>query len=534
MTPRAAADEAERHPVPGFADSPTGRSRKRYTWLVAFLGFFFLAAGWALAAPFDGTPDEGEHVVRAYGVASGDFAPAPTTAGLGTGAFQTVPASLVRVNCWFFHPDTTAACAVPPGGSTHLVKTPTRAGRYNPVYYLVVGWPLLLWPTMKGVLAARLVSAALSAAMLAIAADSAVRWTRHRVMLAGVLAAVTPITLSLAGAVNPNGLEIAAGVALSALLIPILLDPEVPLRRASLVQVAVVGAVLMFLRALGPLWCVAIVGILLVPTHRALLDRLWRSKPARWATGAIVAAGLFGVAWTVIMKASQLAVLKLGPTYGFQDILRFEFFNRWGNYVNEMIGVMSWLDTDLPGPVYTIWYMVLGVLVVGALAFGTRTDRWRMFAFFAVTFGVPTVSEIMTVNQYGFAAQGRYMLPIAVAMPIFGAFVLGHRRVLNEKHSAGLTRLVAVVVVTLQLVFLWWTMLRWQIGQSVMMADTHLNPLAGTWHPEVGSLAPLLAAVLGAVLMIGYAWTSTRPALRPSEQDGAGDRTETSVMVPER
>ena len=176
------------------------------------------------------------------------FAKPATKPGLGNvGAYQTVPKGLVQGDapavtygyCYHWAPARSAACAPVPGAGG---KTPTTvitgAGRYNPVYYAAVGEPLVLWPNWTGILLARLISAALCAAFLASAWLSCLEWRRSRLLIAGLLVAATPAFFELTGAVNPNSLEIAAGISLAAAAIPLLLDGDSPhaqrwLRRAA-------------------------------------------------------------------------------------------------------------------------------------------------------------------------------------------------------------------------------------------------------------------------------------------------------------
>ncbi|MFJ9840610.1 DUF2142 domain-containing protein [Kitasatospora sp. NPDC101155] len=502
--------------------SRSGRSSRplfRRTWWTAFIGFFLLCAGWALAAPYDASPDEAQHIIRAAGVARGEFAPKPEAAGGGTGAYQHIPVSLVRDNCWAFHPDKSAACAKAPGGDEHVEKVATRAGRYNPVFYAVVGWPLALWPNWLGVTLARLISAGLVSALLACAAHSMVAWTRHRIAAAGVLAAVTPITAHLAGSVNPNGVEIAAGLALIAALIPTMLEPEQPLRRAAMVQIGIAGSVLMTVRALGPLWCAAIIGIMLVPATRERLRALLRFRPTWWAAAALFVTGAAGALWTVVMKASELAPVGAPPELTLAQGLRHEVIVRWPNYFTELIGVPSWLDTYLPNTAYDAWYLALGSLILPAFAFGRWSDRWRLFLFFIVPFGVISLSDAIGAHKYGFGAQGRYLLPVAIGVPVLAAYLLGRRDVLDRARSARLVRTIAVVVLPLQLAFLAYTMIRWQAGVGTSLTYTPLNPLAGTWHPPAGSATALLTAVAGCVVLGFWAWTSTGRRAEAARQE---------------
>src|SRR5690606_12966214 len=79
---------------------PSTRHEPRYrvAWLVSCLAFFLLGAGWAVALPADGTYDESQHLVRAYGVASGQVYSPPAKAARGGGAYFEVPRSLLPDN----------------------------------------------------------------------------------------------------------------------------------------------------------------------------------------------------------------------------------------------------------------------------------------------------------------------------------------------------------------------------------------------------------------------------------------------------
>ncbi|HEX7598112.1 MAG TPA: DUF2142 domain-containing protein, partial [Polyangia bacterium] len=230
-------------------------------WLLAFAGFFLLGGAWALATPYDGTPDEADHVYRAVGVAYGGWM-------ADEGRWQTVPQSLHSPRCFAGKPTRAANCNRETGGDASLKRTSTAAGRYNPVYYAIVGWPLRLWPNWNGILRARLLSAALVALLLGFALHGAVRWSDAPLLGAGLLAATTPMTMHMAGAINPNAIEIAAGTALFAALIPPLLDETAKAHRAQLYLAGASALVLAIVRAFGPLWLLIVIGILLVPSSR--------------------------------------------------------------------------------------------------------------------------------------------------------------------------------------------------------------------------------------------------------------------------
>jgi len=472
-------------------------SRERWVpplWLKAFAGFFLLGGAWALAAPYEGTPDEADHVYRAVGIAHGEWI-------AEKGIWQNVPQSLLSPRCFAGKPTQPANCSREPGGDTSLKRVTTAAGRYNPVYYAVVGWPLRLWPNWTGILFARLLSAALVAALLGAALQSTARWSRFPLLGAGLLAATTPMTMHMAGAINPNALEIAAGTALFATLVPLLLDEAAEPRRAQLYLAGLAAVVLAIVRAFGPLWLVVAIGVLLVPSRRALFSRL-RHNRAVLACGALAVLGFVaGVAWTLFAKTGKPEVVNVPGHFTFFEALRFELALRVGAYAQEMVGVMSWLDTPMPGWVYLVWWSVLGFFTLSVLAFGTWIDRWRIIALTAATFGIPVLLDAIEVNTYGFVSQGRYVLPIAVGIPTIAAFAISARDILSPTRAMTLTRTFVLLLLPLHLFCLGFTMVRWQSGTAADLHAKSANPLAGAWHPPLGSLVPLLVACAGLVLL---------------------------------
>src|SRR5262245_58255784 len=125
-------------------------------WLLTFIGFCLLHAAWTFATPYDGPPDEQEHVIRAAGIMRGEILPEPMTVG----AVQTAPLSLQRGLCFPTQVFVAASCEAPPGGDETPAPRDTRAGRVNPVYYVVTGWPLAPWPNWTGILLSRLINGA--------------------------------------------------------------------------------------------------------------------------------------------------------------------------------------------------------------------------------------------------------------------------------------------------------------------------------------------------------------------------------------
>jgi hypothetical protein len=512
--------------------STSARTNGRRQWTLAFLGFFLVFSAWAYAAPYDGPPDEVQHAIRAAGVVSGQIAPAPThvqwgRGNAGTGAVQRVPGGLLHpATCWGFEPGKSAACAVPVSGGP-VEDVPTSAGRYNPVYYLAVGAPLRVWPGWFGLVFSRTISAGLSAALLACAFVALIRWSRHGLMLAGLITATSPMLAHLAGAVNPNGLEIAAGIGLFSAAIPLLLGPVGGADRAlastmsstPLVWLAGVSAALLAtVRSLGPLWLLAGLFALLVPQSRAALRQLWSRPLVRRFTAVVVASLAFAVAWILIMKTGEVVSARNGGYHYGVGQAALMYFQNWEIYLMGMVGVAGWFDIRMPTPFYLAWICSTASLVLFALVVGTRAERWRFLVIFGGGLVVPGVLQVSQANVTGFIIGGRYMMPLMVAAPLLGAFIL-ERRLMGAGPSQSLVRLFCLLLLPIHLVLLVYAMVRWQRGAAINPGISHLNPLTGEWHPPSGSVTPLVIMLAGLAVL---GWTFWRgPAVVAALRDPA-------------
>jgi hypothetical protein len=511
---------------------PAARRRSaRLLWVLVFAAFFLLIGGWALAAPHAGAPDEGDHMLRAYAAADGQLLPELVDTKSGTGARFTVPRGLIPDYCWQFRPEVSAACAGEPGGDRTMVREDVIVGRYPPLYYAVVGLPLRLSPDWPGILLARLISAAMCAALLATALTDALRWSRHRLLAVGVIAAVTPMAAHMAAAVNPNGLEIAAGVALAAAAVPLLQLPEAQRSHQLLRHVGIAAVTMSAIRVLGPLWVVLVIAALLLPVTRARLAGWWRWAAARrWAVIVVVTMAA-SAAWTLTFKANDIGDYTRGRTFetvqGFRWTLRDA-----GAWPDQMVGIMSWLDAPMPPFVYILWQAAIAALLVWGFVLADWRGRLTLLALGTAAVGVPFAMQVAFINKTGIVTSGRYLLPMAAALPIFAALLL-QRSGLAEQASRSAVRILTVVLLPLHLVCLGATMVRWQRGVSPDYNGglAAVNPLGGSWHPPLGSVLPLVLTTAG-ILLLGWVVLGRLPATvagpaggdGPDADPGADDR----------
>jgi hypothetical protein len=476
-------------------------ARPRAVWLLATLAYFLMAAAWAVALPANGTYDERQHVVRAYAVASGQWLPPARDEGHAVRA----PRSLVPedADCAWRRPYRTADCQRPVSDATP-VDLVTKAGRYSPVYYAPVGLPLLVAPDERGVLAARLVSALLSALLLGAAVAVAARLGRPLLAVAVALVG-TPMAVNLAGSVNPNGLEISAAVLLFAALLALVREPAAAPRRLLLLA-GLAAALLATVRHLGPLLVAVDVAACALLARPGALRELWRSRDARLLLGApVAAAALFAVAWTLasgVTAVHPLPGIDAGPLHVARVRLRF--------WLQQVVGQFGYGEVVISKVAVAAWYALVAAVVLPALWWAGWRARAAVALLLAACAALLFGLELALAPRIGWSQHGRYAMPIGVGVVLVAGF-LGWRTAVSSRSRIVAMGLVAATA-PLHLYALARVMTRYQIG-----IGAGLDPFGGVWRPPLGTVAPLVALVAGlatllATLLIVTVRLSTRGA----------------------
>ncbi|MGH9099152.1 MAG: DUF2142 domain-containing protein, partial [Acidimicrobiales bacterium] len=258
-------------------------------------------AAWSLATPLFASPDESTQVVAAAATVRGELV-GYTIDGPGSALTAVhVPGVLASgttyPDCFKYHPAIPASCAPVLSRSSRTVHVGTYVGRYPPLYYLVVGLPSLAFASKTGIYLMRLVSALVNSLLISLALFAVVRWSRRKLLLVGVMAAVTPMTWFLGGMVNPSGLEICAAICLwTAGLVLVLDHPDRP-PPGLVALVAVAAGILCLARPISPVWvAIAFVLLGLLGGRRAVLGVLG-SRAARWSAFPLAACGGFALWW---------------------------------------------------------------------------------------------------------------------------------------------------------------------------------------------------------------------------------------------
>jgi hypothetical protein len=486
----------------------------RRVYLLAFAAFFLMSAAWAFALPVNGTYDEKHHIVRAYAVADGKLLPdGPASDGttFGSEGFD-VPASLLPGNVDCTHTDGTrtnrgpASCLTPAGGR-EAVRTPSAAARYSPVYYLPVGIPLLVSPDLTGVILARLVSALLSALLLASAVVTAVR-LRSRLLVAGVALVATPMAMNLGGSVNPNGIEIAAGVLLFTTLTALLrgIGP----RRRLLVLTGVAVALLLTVRSLGPVLLAVDVAACLLVAGRAGIAALWRDRYARFVLSGSALLGIaFLAVWMLVSRGPDVAAVPARAIRG--DIAGQIATDRLSFYVHQIVGQFGYGETTISRYAIYFWYLLMAAVVIPALIWGGWRLRLVLAGLLVFCLAMLVALDWYFAPRNGWFAHGRYALPTAVGVVLLAAPAdRGPPRWLEVARSRWFAVALVVATAPVHLYALARVMTRFERG-----LDAALDPFGGAWRPAAGPVVPLLLLAVGLAVLVAMALTTESSVIGP-------------------
>lgn len=396
----------------------TGRGLRLYskTFAVAFVLIFGLSASWSLASPLMGVPDEPAHVIKAASVVRGDLR-GKLDVGGGPIRLVTVPRGIENFShygCFAQNVLVTPQC-VPTGSpdKATLVETRTSAANYNPVYYWAVGAPTLVWSDGKAVYAMRLLNALLCSVLLAgaFAAIGSLRLRRWGMTASAV--AVTPMVLFLNGAVNPNGLEVAASACVFASLLLLFEKSSERQWHIPVVAVAAISGVLLAnAKPLAWMWLAIAVAaaVLLSPPSDV---RRMLGRPVFWFGMAVTSVAVAcAVAWIIAVNAFEgipFEAAGITPAAGMEIMA-----DRTFDYFKGYVGQFGWLEVSPPLMAYTVWIGLVMAFAISAFALARGRTRLTVALAVIAVIGLPPVLQAQAVESVGIVWQGRYLLAVFV------------------------------------------------------------------------------------------------------------------------
>lgn len=463
-----APDATTEHTAPsrfaGWHASVTTTPRRAF-WF-SFVAFFAVAAIWALSNPLMASVDEPAHVVKAAATVRAAEDQSEDGAATGIGIVE-LSQLYVQLNgypgCFAFQPNTTAACQPDLEGDVDApALTTTSAMNYNPLYYVVVGLPSLLPGGEHTVYLMRLITAAISALVLALSVRTVAELGARRWLGLAVLLTITPTFVSLVAAVNPQSIEITGAVLLWVSLLALLRYPDEALTSRRLTRLVIATVLVANARGLGPLWVVIILGLCLLSVPWARTRAVMAHRGAWLAVGLCVAACAAATAWILTADALPEGSGTQGLTLAG---MLFYTLGRTSLYIEQLFLAFGWLDVYGPG--WTIYLLVaaVGALILAGWAAGKGRDRLVLALAATITILSPVVLQTMQANKIGYFWQGRYVFPVAIGVLILaGAAMARRENVIPAWFSLNLVTTIAYLVGIVQVVAFYVNLHRYSVG----------------------------------------------------------------------
>lgn len=515
---------------------------------IAFAVLGLLASIWSLASPVFSVPDENAHATKAIAQLQGQVV-GRTVDGVKHLVVDLAPEDAYTPNilCFATHPAVPASCdGAELGDPEGSLWFNTWVGAYNPVYYYLVGWPSLFLDGNATVYGMRIASALVGSAFLAFAFVLAMAGRRSRWLPFGVAFVAGPMNLYLLGAVNPNGLELAASVALWVGVLRLFqhfdprasmqADPWAVSRTATWAIVTASAIALASARALGPLWLVVVVALAALVAGWAPVRRLFTAPSSYAWLAAIAAAAIFSLGWTLFggslssqAEVGDAPLVGAGPLTGAAYMLRMT-----PDYLQQAAGWFGWLDTPLPAWTYWLIAASVGILVVLAATALRRRSTVVFWTVLAAGLLVPVLVQVRSVSQTGIIWQGRYGLFLYLGILVVAAWLLSGRDGWRVSYlSARITRIGAVSIAAFGLFAFWFVLLRYVVGLDQVPNAMWNDP---QWQPPLGWMTLLGLYAIGSVAYVALIWWLAGVAARRDPDPvavGAVDGPEAVATVDE-
>jgi hypothetical protein len=180
------------------------------------------------------------------------------------------------------------------------------------------------------------------------------------------------------------------------------------------------------------------------------------------------------------------------------SLLRHLSLDTLPRLVGEFIGRFGWLEAPLPAATTWAWSLLVAGLVVLGLAAGRGRQRAALVGLVAVVAGVLILFRTVLPIDTGFTAQGRYVLPLAVAIPIMAGELVRRHEVRFSPRIAPIFASSAVAVAALvQALAFYLNSRRYAVGTSGPRWFLGREQ----WAPTGGWGVWLVLAAVGALLL---------------------------------
>lgn len=492
-----------------------------------FVVLVALLATWAVATPRFAVPDEPAHLFKAYGTAHGEALGTTVEGFAPTIRLFDVPHSMGTphlpvgqgLSCYFGYPEVPADCAV--GSDGAAIST---AAATPPFWYMVIGGGARLVGGATRIVAYRMMNAVVCGALFALAFAIG-RNSRRRRLTPLLLVALTPITLFLAGGVQPSGFEIAA----FAVFWSLSLHVDHP-RAASATGGFAVGALFaaVLLSRFG--------AVLAVGTASAVVVILLGSAGVRHFLNRRFLGALLG---TTAAAVIALAAWSRFAGASVNDSRTASNWTRWHvitytvgalpEIARQIVGVLGWLDTSLPFGAYLLYGVFTLMLITGVGLSRNRRLIAAAIALIAALAVVPVVVNLISAPTAGLIWQGRYSVPLFLGLGVLG--MMGWGRYVETSGDGRVSTMVRIAACVCfagtEVLGFWQAMRRFTVGAHGKIWLTEPLP----WQPSIAPMVLIAANIIFVLSLCAVVLLGTRHETSAGDEGGQAQRASDGIDV---
>jgi hypothetical protein len=483
--------------------------KKHFAVTSFFLYVTCLSFAWVLLQPPYSVSDEPSHTIKAVASAYGQFDTPQVIGQFGYGAYAyEVPkvfTSIYHSTCYNNDTQATAACVgdFPPG--KELVSNSSSAGPNPPTYYVAVGWLGRLFPSQTGFYLMRFLGALFFSLALTFTFALQFLKSKSRNAWVSILLLLTPAVSSFSAVINPFAHEIAAAALFwsSAIL---LTDSRESNRESKQLWSALIGSAVFFssVRPSAFLWIGVVVFFVVIsdPENENHISR-FHEKRMKSIAGIAFNAMVISIAWSYRPQSNLVVdptntITPMVPPGGdiFSNVL--VSYRHLGAFFRQLFGYFGW-TSFYPPVVVPVLFIIALVMSIGVMRISTWRLRSGLAALIAFVYFGPVVLEGARASSTGFFYQGRYILPVAIGIPIY-IWLRGEEREPN-RYTLLLTRSIVGLSAGSSIFAANYVARRFVSGTNgriLWFFDVKWNPPGGAYM----TLSLLVGAMIGACLLI--------------------------------
>jgi hypothetical protein len=451
-----------------------------------------------------GLSDEPAHTVKALAASHGEIRGPKSIGQFGYSAMEfNVPSaysSIWHFTCYSGDVNTTPKCSPPFSNGINRVKVTSTAAEYPPIYYSAVGIFGWISPGQFGLFLMRTATVLIFVSLLSMSAHLLIA-NGFGKSLGVLLICATPTVISFSGAVNPFSPEVAASVLYwtSGIL---------SLKSSKHQPKKVIASCYLSSIAFGVIRPASFLWIL-ISMFIIALTSLSFSQVKSVACRRINAIHFFcatgiGVLLSTLWYFFGMSVHSLGagsPAGGKLFDNMAISLRHTPSYLKQIFGFFGWTTFYAPNYVMLLLISAAILLFLVNLRYQTREVVGLVLLLFFLIAG-PAVLEGTRAASSGWGFQGRYLIPVAVGIPIL--LVLGG----NQRQKSMLLGIITPLTVLAHLGALNYVSKRFTVGLSGQFFWASKIEWSGVGGPIVIQIAFLVTICLGITFTISQIFFS--------------------------